>query len=280
MTYHAKSTLPFRVELIRQIRRKRTLVAYSFIVALPLLVAGAVKFGPSGSNSDRFGGGGLDLVGLATHSAANFTATMFYFATGFVLITVVAIFCGDTVASEASWSTLRYLLAAPVPRARLLRQKIAVGLTLSFGAIALLPITSYLIGGIAFGFGGLQTPLGTTFNTVTGITRLAIMTVFLALSLLFCAGVAFLMSVTTDAPLGAVGAAVGLVIISNILDAISALGSLRQWLPTHYAYAWLDALATNIDWTGMARGASYSLIAFSLCLAGAVVKFGRKDITS
>lgn len=280
MTYHPKSTLPFRVELIRQIRRKRTLAAYSFIIALPLLVAGAVKFGPSGGSSDRFGGGGLDLVGLATHSAANFTATMFYFATGFVLITVVAIFCGDTVASEASWSTLRYLLAAPVPRARLLRQKIEVGLTLSFGAIALLPITSYLIGGIAFGFGGLQTPLGTTFNTGTGIARLAIMTTFLAFSLLFCAGVAFLMSVTTDAPLGAVGAAVGLVIVSNILDAISALGSLRQWLPTHYAYAWLDALTTNIDWTSMVRGASYSLITFALCLAGAIVKFGRKDITS
>jgi len=279
MSYHAKSTLPFRVELIRQIRRKRTLVAYLFIVALPLLVAGAVKFGPS-SNSDRLGGGGLDLVGLATHSAANFTATMFYFATGFVLVTVVAIFCGDTVASEASWSTLRYLLASPVPRARLLRQKIAVSLVLSLGAIVLLPLASYLIGGITFGFGGLQTPLGTTFNTSDGIVRLVIMTAFLALSLLFVAGVAFIMSVSTDAPLGAVGAAVGLVIVSNILNAISALGSLRQWLPTHYAYAWLDALANNIDWSGMIRGSSYSLIAFALCLAGAVVKFGRKDITS
>ncbi|OIQ73016.1 ABC-2 family transporter protein [mine drainage metagenome] len=205
---------------------------------------------------------------------------MFYFATGFVLITVVAIFCGDTVASEASWSTLRYLLTAPVPRTRLLRQKILVGLTLSFGAIALLPITSYLVGGLAFGFGGLQTPLGATLTIGTGIERLAIMTVFLALSLLFVAGIAFLMSVTTDAPLGAVGAAVGLVIVSNILDAISALGTLRQWLPTHYAYAWLDALATSIDWTGMVRGASYSLIAFSLCLAAAIVKFGHKDITS
>ena len=111
MSYSAAHTLPFRVELIRQVRRKRTLIAYLFIVALPLIVAGAVKFGPSSDGGgDEFGGGGLDLIGLATHSAANFTATMFYFATGFVLITVVAIFCGDTVASEASWSTLRYLL--------------------------------------------------------------------------------------------------------------------------------------------------------------------------
>ncbi|NBO08567.1 MAG: ABC transporter permease, partial [Actinobacteria bacterium] len=46
MSYRATHTLPFRVELVRQIRRKRTLVAYLFIVALPLIVAGAVKFGP------------------------------------------------------------------------------------------------------------------------------------------------------------------------------------------------------------------------------------------
>ncbi|CAB4906609.1 unannotated protein [freshwater metagenome] len=281
MSYQAAHTLPFRVELIRQVRRKRTLIAYLFIVALPLIVAGAVKFGPSSDGGgDEFGGGGLDLIGLATHSAANFTATMFYFATGFVLITVVAIFCGDTVASEASWSTLRYLLASPVPRARLLRQKLLVGLTLSGGAVLLLPIASYIIGGITFGFGGLQTPLGATFSQGVGIQRIAIMTAFLALSLLFCAGLAFLMSVTTDAPLGAVGAAVGIVIISNILNAISALGSLRNWLPTHYAYAWLDALATEIDWSAMVRGASYSLIAFALCVGAATAKFARKDITS
>ena len=62
MSYQAAHTLPFRVELIRQIRRKRTLVAYLFIVALPIIVAGAVKFGPSGD-----GGGCL----LYTSDAAD-----------------------------------------------------------------------------------------------------------------------------------------------------------------------------------------------------------------
>ena len=48
---------------------------------------------------------------------------------GFLLVVAVALFCGDTVASEAGWSSLRYLLAAPVPRTRLLRQKLAVAMT-------------------------------------------------------------------------------------------------------------------------------------------------------
>jgi ABC-2 type transport system permease protein len=77
-----------------------------------------------------------------------------------------------------------------------------------------------------------------------------------------------------------VGAAVVLVIISNILNAIEALGSLREWLPTHYSQAWLDLLATDVDWTSMARGASYSIVACALCVSYAVYRFDRKDVVS
>ena len=69
-------------------------------------------------------------------------------------------------------------------------------------------------------------------------------------------------------------------ILSNILDAISGLGSLRNWLPTHYSFSWFDALSSSIDWSAMIRGASYSLILFFILLALAVNKFSKKDITS
>ena len=52
------------------------------------------------------------------------------------------------------------------------------------------------------------------------------------------AGLAFLLSVSTDSPLGAVGGAVGLIIVSNILDAVTALGGWREILP--------DALAVRL----------------------------------
>ena len=283
--YCANATLPLRVELIRQLRRRRTLVAYLLIVALPLIVVAAVKFGPSAepSNSSggrRFGGGSLDLVGLATSGAWNFTVTMIFFASGFLLLIIVALFCGDTVASEASWSTLRYLLAAPVPRRRLLRQKLIIGLLLSLVAIVALVVLSYVIGLIAFGSGSLASPAGGIFTEGEALFRVTVITGFVFVSLLFAAGIAFLMSVWTDVPLGAVGTAVVIVIVSNILDAISALGSIREWLPTHYANAWLGALASDIDWTSMARGAAYSIVAFALCIGYAVYRFERKDIVS
>jgi len=280
--YTANKTLPYRVEMYRQLKRKRTLFAYLFVMALPIIVALAVKFGTSGNSTGptRFGSGTADLIGLATKGAANFTSTMFYFATPFLLVAVISIFNGDTVASEANWSTLRYLLASPVPRVRLLVQKLKVSLTLSFFAIVILVLTSWGVGYVAFGGAPLQTPLGVTMQPSVAIPRLLIVAAYLGINLLAVAGLAFYLSVATDVPLGAVGGAIGIMILSNILDAISGLGSLRNWLPTHYSFSWFDALSANIDWTAMIRGASYSLILFFVLIAFAIIKLSKKDITS
>jgi ABC-2 type transport system permease protein len=89
MSYSAGKTLPYRLELYRQLKRKRTAFAYAFVLSLPILVAIAVKFGPSGNSGGptQLGSGTTDLIGLATIGAANFTVTMLYFATPFLLET-------------------------------------------------------------------------------------------------------------------------------------------------------------------------------------------------
>jgi len=280
--YSPSTTLPYRVEMYRQLKRKRTLFAYLFVMSLPIIVALAVKFGTTGNSTGptRFGAGTADLIGLATKGAANFTATMFYFATPFLLIAVVALFNGDTVASEASWSTLRYLLAAPVPRTRLLIQKLKVSLTLSAFGIVLLALTSFGVGTLAFGTAPLQTPLGVTMVNSLAIQRLAIIAAYLAITLLVVAAIAFYFSVTTDVPLGAVGGAIGIMILSNILDAISGLGALRNWLPSHFSFSWFDALSSEIDWSQMIRGASYSVILSAILTSISFIRFAKKDVTS
>jgi ABC-2 type transport system permease protein len=144
----------------------------------------------------------------------------------------------------------------------------------------LVPLSAWIVGTIAFGLKPLQTPLGATFDNVSALTRIAIMTGYLAISLLFVAGLAFYLSVRTDAPLGAVGVAVGISILLNILDAITALGAVREWLPVHYAFSWFDALSITIDWSQMIRGASYCAMAGILFYALAIMKFAKKDVTS
>jgi|TARA_B110000211_G_C13978273_1_gene508156 ABC-2 type transport system permease protein len=272
--------LPIRVEFRRQLTRKRTLVAFLLILALPLIVVAAVKFGPSSDGGGGFGDGDLDLVGLATAGGWNFALTMVFFASGFLLLILIAMFCGDTVASEASWSTLRYLLISPVPRRRLLFSKLTVALILSAISILILIVVSYLIGLIAFGSGALSTPTAGPFTETEAFLRILAIGTYVFLSLLFAAGIAFLMSVITDIPLAAVGTAVIVVIVSNILGAIEALGALREWLPTNFANAWIGLLNEEIEWTDIYRGISYSVISFLILITIAVLKFDRKDITS
>ena len=107
-----------------------------------------------------------------------------------------------------------------------------------------------------------------------------IITAYLLVSLLAVAAFAFAFGVWTDAPLGAVGGAVLIMIVAAILDTIPALGDLRQVLPGHYAYAWADALRRVIDYSDMVNGALWS-IGYAVVLIGAAVwHFLRKDITS
>ncbi|MGA1214890.1 MAG: ABC transporter permease, partial [Candidatus Nanopelagicales bacterium] len=259
--YVARDTLTIRVEMVRQLRRRRTLVAFGLALALPLIVVAAVKLGPQ---SRGFGDGDLDLVGLATAGPWNFTLTMLLFSSGFLLTIIAAMFLGDTIASEASWSTMRYLLAAPVPRRRFLRAKMIVGLILTAMTLAILVITAFLIALVVFGSAPLTSPLGGSFDVATSWERLGIVTAYIGIQLLIPAGIAFLMSVLTDVPLGAVGAAVVIVIVLNIIDAIDALGDLRRLLPTDYGNAWAGALGQQISWDDMAIGASYAVVTFAV----------------
>ena len=280
--YDRRRTLTVRVEFVRQLRRRRTLIAFAVGVLLPLIVVAAVKLGPSSSsgNGGGFGGGDLDLVGLATAGAWNFSLTMLFFGAGFLLTIIAAMFLGDSVASEASWSTLRYLLAAPIPRRRLLRAKALVGLLLTATTLLILVGASWIIGALAFGTTPLVSPLGASFDATESWVRLAIVAGYIMIVLLIPAGLAFLMSVLTDVPLGAVGAAVVIIIVLNILDAIEALGSVRNFLPGEYSNAWVGALGSSVDWETMAKGTAYSLVLFGIFVLIATLRFDRKDITS
>jgi ABC-2 type transport system permease protein len=268
-------TLPVRVELVRQLRRRRTQVAFGLAALLPVLLWSAFELGDDGPP-----GGAPNLVDLAKGSGANFAVFALFVSASFLLVVVVALFFGDTVASEASWSSLRYLLAAPVPRARLVRQKAVVAGLLSAAAVLLLPAVSLLVGTLAYGANDLVSPTGESLPYAGGATAVALGAVYVAVHLSWVAGLATLLSVSTDAPLGAVGGAVMTSIVSQILDQITALGDLRDYLPTHYGNAWAGLLAEQVDWGDMTRGAFSAVAYASAFFALAVWRFGRKDITS
>ena len=285
--FRPERTLRVRVELVRQLRRRRTQLAAAVLMVLPVIIALAFQVSSndtsSGAAQEGSSGGarsGPALVTLATTGATNFALFTEFAAVGFLLVVIVALFCGDTVASEASWSSLRYLLAIPVPRARLLRQKLTVSLSLCFAVNLLLPAWAYLVGGAFFGWAPGQSPLGGTFTTGAALQRMLIIVCYVSIQLLLVASLAFLLSVLTDAPLGAVGGATLLVVVSNILDSITALDPYRRFLPTHFQYSWLDALGQNVIWDDMMRGTGLVLTYSALFFALAWWRFQEKDILS
>jgi ABC-2 type transport system permease protein len=275
--YAPGRTLPLTVEIVRQFKRRRTLAMFGLLLALPWILVIAFKVGAGSSQPAN----SLRISDLATEGALNFAAFALSVSVGFLLVVAVALFCGDTVASEASWSSLRYLLAAPIPRDRLLRQKLIVAMGYSAAAVICLPLMALLAGTLAFGWNDVRVPgTGETIAAMEVLPRFGVVVGYALVSQFVVAALAFLLSVSTDSPLGAVGGAVGLVIVSNILQAVEALGSLREFLPTFWNTAWLDALAPQPEYGGMIKGVAVSVTYSVILVAFAFRRFRRKDVVS
>jgi ABC-2 type transport system permease protein len=271
----AAPALPLRAEIGRQLRRRRTIGIFLVLTVLPLVLLLAFWLGADGSDSGERG-----FVDLAQESGANLVVFTLFASTSFLLIVIVALFAGDTVPSEASWASLRYLLAAPVRRERLLRQKLVVAALSSVVALVFLPAWTLVVGGIAYGWGPYVGPTGSQIGWPDFALRLLIIIGYLLLELSVVGAFAFMLGVLTDAPLAAVGGAVLLMILCAILDSITALGGIREGLPGHYAYAWADALAPTVDYSDMITGALWSIGYAIIAVWFAVWHFLRKDITS
>ena len=144
----------------------------------------------------------------------------------------------------------------------------------------MLPVVALIVGALAYGTGDLVSPTGESLPFWSGAGRVLLGALYLAVHLSWVAGLALLLSVSTDAPLGAVGGAVLASIVSQILDQITALEDLRDYLPTHFANAWGALLAGQVDWGDMTRGVFSAVCYATVFGAVAVWRFARKDITS
>jgi ABC-2 type transport system permease protein len=266
----------FRTEIAKQMRRPRTYVALGIAVLIPTIATIALK-----ANPPTPGPGEEGLFVLAPNSGIILAVAMLRFMSRFLLVLIAALFAGDAVSSEAAWGNLRYLLVRPVGRPRLLGAKLSVSALLAVTATVLITVTGLTVGGIAFGWSGVSVPIaGISQSAGQLLWNVVLATLYVAWGLAAVVSVGFFVSTLTDVPAGGIGAAIGLYIVSQILDAITSLGSIRYVLPTHYFDSW-DALiyghGPNAD---MLRGALLQ-IAYVLLFCGlAFWRFRRKDILS
>src|SRR5579872_44942 len=116
-----------RSELSLVFRRKRNLVLLAVAAAFPVLMGVAVKLSaPSGGGG---GGNGPNASSAFFSQLAGNGVFLTFIALSTLLLLVmplvVSVVAGDSVAGEAGYGTLRYLLAVPAGRTRLLAVKYA-----------------------------------------------------------------------------------------------------------------------------------------------------------
>ena len=268
----------FRVEMAKQWRRPRTYVALGITAAIPVITAIAIKANPPGG--DR---GEEAFAVLATHTGLFLPVAALRFMSRFLLVIVVVLFAGDAVASEANWGNLRSIMTRPVGRSRFLTAKLEATALLAFIAGSLIVVAGLVSGVVAFGWHPLDLPFqGLTQSTGQILGNLAISTLYVLWGISGVAAFAFMLSTMTDSPAGAVFGGFGLYVVSQILDAITSLGSMRYAFPTHYLDAWTDLFThpSQGPTSDMLRGALLQIL-YVLVFGGiAWYHFGRKDILS
>ncbi len=271
----------FRTEMSKQWRRTRTYVALSIVVVLPVIMTLAVKYGERGRNADN----PEALFQLARQSGLVMPAAALLFMSRFLLAVVVALFAGDAVAGEATTGNLRYVLVRPISRARLLTSKLLM--SLSFVVIATLCVVfaGLIAGGLAFGFHRVDVDFGLGFFSLHEsvpqlLQHLGIATAYVMWGMMSVIACAFMVSTMTDAASGAIGAGIGLFVVSEILDAIPQLGFLRYGFPTHYLDDWRSLIVQNQANSDLIRGVLVQIPYLVVFVGIAFWWFRRKDVLS
>jgi ABC-2 type transport system permease protein len=274
------------LEFTKQARRPRGLVtlgALALLSGVLTLVIGVSR----ATIAERVGDWGsvvTDTSGLTLPLIALSASLLF------LLPLAVAIFAGESVAGEASWGSLRYLLARPVKRWRVLAAKGLLAAVFSIAAVLIVVLVSLVTGVIAFGWHPLTvldlqhtSPFvvaSARFSPLTALARLGLATAFVLGTLTSTFGFALMLSTFTVKPFSAVAGGVGLSLFSRALDNVPGLHALSPWLPVTDSGTtlWTGFFTRPMQTAGLTHAllvqAAYT-VAF---LAVALVRFSRSDV--
>jgi ABC-2 type transport system permease protein len=272
------STRFLRSELRMIFGRRRNWAGLAVLAAVPVLIAVAVKASDDGPGNG--GSGGPDFFNAITGNGLFVALSALAVEIGLFLPIAVAAISADSIAGEAHAGTLRYLLAVPVHRTRLLAVKYTAVVIFTVAATLLVAAVGAVIGVALFGGGPVTLLSGTQVPFGEGLLRLLAICGYLAAGLAALGAVGVFVSTLTEQPIGATIAVVMLSVTSFILDSIPQLAWLHPYLLTHWWLAFGDLLRDPIALesirTGLLSAAAYTVV----FLAAAWARFGSRDVTS
>jgi ABC-2 type transport system permease protein len=266
----------FATEMTVLFRRRRTWALLGAVAMIPISLAFAVYL----TAEQLAPGQGPPFLDRVTQNGLFVGFTAMILALPLFLPLAIGVVAGDTIAGEAGQGTLRYLIIAPASRLRLLLAKFVGAISFSIAATITLMLSGAIIGALLFPVGPVTLISGDAISVPESIGRMALVALYVTVSLIGFSAIGLFISTLTVVPVGAMAATVVLSGVSQILDNIPQLSAIHPYLFTHYWLGFGDLLRQPIEWSSF--GSNLMLQGAYVLIFGALAytRFTTKDILS
>jgi ABC-2 type transport system permease protein len=277
-----RSTLRFfanelRVTFFRRRNQLLLLVAALF----PLLIGIGLKLSaPHGGGGRGPSSGGAAYFSQLAGNGVFLTFVALSLLLILVLPVVVGVVSGDSIAGEAGYGTLRYLLAVPAGRTRLLAVKYATVVVWAVTATFVVSVIALIVGVALFGAGPVTLLSGTTVSLADGLVHVLWVTLYVCAAMAAFGAIALAISTFTEHSIGAIAAALMLVVASEVVDNIPQFAPVAPYFPTHWWLLFDSLLRTPIDGTTLWHGLLSFAVYAAVFLAIGWARFTSADVTS
>jgi ABC-2 type transport system permease protein len=260
--------------------RRRNQLLLAVVALFPLLIGIGLKVSaPHGG-----GGGGPGSSAAFFNQLAGNGVFLTFIALTLLLIlvlpVVVAVVSGDSVAGEAGYGTLRYLLAVPAGRTRLLVVKYLAIVAFAAVATFIVSVVALLVGVVLFPVGPVTLLSGTTVSLGAGLVRVLLVTLYLCVAMAAVGAIGLAISTFTEHAIGAIAALMVLIVGSEVVDQIPQFASVAPYLPTHWWNMFDSLLRTPVDTPTLEHGLLSFVVYAVLFWLIAWARFTAGDVTS
>jgi ABC-2 type transport system permease protein len=270
----------FGAELRLVFGRRRNQLLLAVTVVFPVVIGIALRVaaphpqggggnGPGAAFFNQLAGNGVFLTFIAL-------STLLIL----VLPVVVAVVAGDSVAGEAGYGTLRYLLAVPAGRTRLLAVKFAAIVVFGLAATVIVSAVSLATGAALFPVGPVTLLSGATVPLAEGLLRVLFVTLYVAAAMAALGAIGLAISTLTEHAIGAIAAIAILVVTSEVVDQVPQLAAIGPYLPTHWWLSFDSILRAPVDTSTLLKGLLSFGVYAVLFGSFAWARFTSADVTS